>query len=82
MEIQARKSAFIEDFLKIQSEKLISHFENLLKETKEHSLENEIVAYSVQGKSLTKEQYIDSIKKASLGELTSIEDLEKEIKNW
>jgi len=82
MDIQARKLAFIEEFIKIRSEKLISRFENIMKETKENSVEEEIVAYSVQGEPLTKEQYIERVQKASLGELTSMEDLEKEMQSW
>lgn len=45
-------------------------------------LSKEIVAYTVQGEPLTKEQYIERVQKASLGELTSTEDLEKEMQGW
>lgn len=82
MDIQTRKLAFIEEFIKIESEKLISRFEKIMKETKENSVEEEIVAYTVQGEPLTKEQYIERVQKASLGELTSMEDLEKEMQSW
>jgi hypothetical protein len=82
MDIKARKLAFIEEFLKIESEKLISLFEKIMKDTKETTAEKEIVAYTVQGEPLTKEQYIERVKKASLGELTSVEDLEKEMQSW
>jgi len=76
MDIQTRKLAFIEEFIKIQSEKLIARFETILKDSKENSEVDEIVAYSVQGEPLTKEQYIERVRKAGSGELTSAEDLE------
>ena len=47
---------------------------------------SDIIAYSTQGKPLTKEQYIRQIKEAddsiSAGEYTTVEDLEKEVQNW
>lgn len=82
MDIQTRKLAFIEEFIKIQSEKLIARFETILKESKDKTDDDEIVAYSVQGEPLTKEQYIERARKAGSGELTSAEDLEKEMKDW
>lgn len=42
----------------------------------------DVVAYTVQGEPLTKVQYIERVQKASLGELTSVEDLEKEMQSW
>lgn len=74
--------AFIEEFVKIQSEELISRLEGILKETEKTTQSDKIVAYTVQGKSLTKEQYIEKVLKASSGELTSMEDLEKEMQSW
>lgn len=82
MDIQIRKMAFIEEFVKIQSEELISRLEGILKETEKTTQSDKIVAYTVQGKSLTKEQYIEKVLKASSGELTSMEDLEKEMQSW
>jgi hypothetical protein len=39
MDIQARKTAFVQEFLKLQSEEIITHLENFLKLEKEISLE-------------------------------------------
>ncbi len=47
---------------------------------------NKIVAYSSEGKPLSKEDYIESVKAADTsmdnGEFTSVQDLENEVRNW
>ncbi|WP_037320778.1 hypothetical protein [Salegentibacter sp. Hel_I_6] len=40
MNLQTRKKEFVDEFLKIQNEKAIARFENLLKEEKQSSEEN------------------------------------------
>ena len=46
----------------------------------------EIVAYSIDGEPLSKEDYVKSIKAADAsidaGDFTSVEDLEKEVQDW
>ena len=48
--------------------------------------EDGIVAYTVDGKPLTRKQYnqelVDAETEIQRGELTSVEDLEKESQNW
>ena len=48
--------------------------------------EVQIVAYTVEGKPLTRKQYnqelVDAETEIQRGELTSVEDLEKESQNW
>tara|TARA_R110000868_G_scaffold75100_1_gene216880 strand:- start:977 stop:1225 length:249 start_codon:yes stop_codon:yes gene_type:complete len=48
--------------------------------------EDQIVAYTVDGKPLTRKQYnqklVDAETEIQRGELTSVEDLEKESQNW
>lgn len=63
--------------------------ENLLKVVKEaidNFKEEEIVAYTVDGKPLNRKQYkekLDSaMQRAKEGHYTTQEDLEKEMKNW
>jgi len=46
MDIQARKTAFIQEFLKIQSEEVIAHLENFLK------LERELIVKPMKEKEL------------------------------
>lgn len=48
--------------------------------------EEDVVAYTVDGKPLTRRQYDQELLEAEAeikrGELTSVEDLEKEARNW
>lgn len=48
--------------------------------------EDQIVAYTVDGKPLTRKQYnqelVDAETEIQRGELTSVEDLEKDSQNW
>ena len=49
-------------------------------------LDNEVVAHTVSGYPVDKEEYINMVKEAderiSQGKYTTIEDLEKEIESW
>lgn len=49
-------------------------------------LDNEVVAHTISGYPVDKEEYINMVKEAderiSSGKYTTIEDLEKEIENW
>lgn len=58
----------------------------MVKEVFENYIAKNIVAYPVDGKPLSKEEYIKSIKAADAavdnGEFTTVEDLEKEVRNW
>lgn len=71
-ELSEEKSSYNPEF----TEKANQNEEEKIKVLKE------IVAYTVQGEPLTKEQYIEKVQKASLGELTSIDDLKKEMQHW
>ena len=48
--------------------------------------ENDIVAYTVQGEGMTKSIYVQKVKDAETsvasGNFISVDDLEKEVKNW
>lgn len=58
----------------------------VLKAVVENYIENDIVAYSVDGKPLTQRQYrqelIDAEAEIGRGDFTSQEDVEKEAENW
>lgn len=59
MDLSARKYKFIEQFMKIVSPEKLERFEELLSDT---GIENdeEIVAHTIDGKSVTKSQYINN----------------------
>lgn len=58
----------------------------LVNEVFENYITKKFVACSSDGKPLSKEDYIESIKAADVsmdnGEFTSVEDLEREVRNW
>ncbi len=73
MDIQTRKLEFISEFLKIQSEELVSKLENVLKNNEK------LTPFS-------KEELISRVEKSELdfqnGRFKSQEDLEKISENW
>lgn len=74
MDIQTRKIAFVQAFLKLQSEELITRFEELLKAEK-----REIEPMSVE----TFNERIDkSLNDSKNNKLTSASDLLDEIDEW
>ncbi|MFA7445409.1 MAG: hypothetical protein WCY89_05635 [Flavobacteriaceae bacterium] len=83
MDLTIRKYRFIEKFMKFVNNDNIKLFEEFLSEK---AKTEEIVAYTVQGQPLTKEQYSKEIRQADAsidsGQYTTVEDLEKEVKNW
>lgn len=83
MDLTIRKYRFIEKFMKFVNNDNIKLFEEFLSEK---AKAEEIVAYTIQGQPLTKEQYSKEIQQADAsidsGQYTTVEDLEKEVKNW
>ena len=83
MDLITRKNNFKERFDEIKDINLVKRFEEFL----EIQLSNKkIVAYTVQGESLTKEMYVsrvkNTLKSVKSGNFTTIEDLEKESESW
>ncbi|MES2795498.1 MAG: hypothetical protein V4683_06010 [Bacteroidota bacterium] len=78
MDLQARKAAFIQDFIRLQSENAIFQFEKLLKKESKKNL--------TQFEPMTVEQMKNrinqSIKDSENGKLTSHESLLLEIEKW
>ncbi|QTD36333.1 hypothetical protein JL193_09165 [Polaribacter batillariae] len=83
MDLTTRKIKFKERFDTITDTNLVARFEEFLEI---HLSNKKIVAYTVQGEPLTKEMYVEKIKKAEKsvknGYFTTVEDLEKEVENW
>ncbi|OEK07289.1 hypothetical protein A8C32_17780 [Flavivirga aquatica] len=63
-----------------------SILQGVLRYIEEYNSKDEIVAYTVQGEPLTKKEYIKKVKDADAsidaGRYTTLEDLEKEMRNW
>jgi glucosamine 6-phosphate synthetase-like amidotransferase/phosphosugar isomerase protein len=81
MDLAARKLELVDWLLHINDEnklKKIIAFKSVL--------DKEVVAHTISGYPVDKEEYINMVKEAderiSSGKYTTIEELEKEIENW
>ena len=79
MNIEARKISLIQEFLKIDNEKIISAIENFLHKTKSEKFDENI-------KPMSLEEFYFEIDKALEDEknnrITNAKDLKKKIKEW
>lgn len=64
MDIQATKLELIKMLMEVDKESILQEIKSLLK-SQSNMVSDEIVAYTTKGEPLTKQQYIDSIKKIS-----------------
>ena len=81
MDIAAKKNELVNWLLSLNDESKLKKIIAL-----KSVLDNEVVAHTVSGYPVDKEEYINMVKEAderiSQGKYTTIEDLEKEIKSW
>lgn len=81
MDIAARKIELVNWLLHINDESKLRKIIAL-----KSVLDKEVVAHTISGYPVDKEEYINMVKDAderiSTGKYTTIEDLEKEIENW
>ncbi|WP_298507560.1 hypothetical protein [uncultured Kordia sp.] len=79
MNLEARKIEFVQEFLKLQSEEIISGLEELLKKRKVEMMESNI-------KPMTMEQYNSEIDQAMSdskeGRMMKATDLQSKIQKW
>jgi hypothetical protein len=79
MDLQTRKLNFIQEFLRLNNEKLIAKLEKILKSEKVKSYEDKISPLSEDELN----RIIDEAEKDSIeGKLTSAIELRKEIDSW
>lgn len=79
MDLQTRKIAFVQEFLSIESEELISRFEKLLKNKKTAKADTDFRPMTIAELN----RRIDQSEQDSInGRLTESKDLLKEIKKW
>ena len=81
MDIAAKKIELMDWLLHINDESKLKKIFAL-----KSVLDNEVVAHTISGYPVDKEEYINMVKEAderiSQGKYTTIEDLEKEIESW
>jgi FlaA1/EpsC-like NDP-sugar epimerase len=79
MDIQARKIHFVQEFLRLNNEQLISKFEQILQTEKQKLYAAEVKPMSLD----TFNKMIDSAEDdAANGRFKSAQDLEKDIDSW
>ena len=79
MDFRTRKIAFIQEFLKLKNEKIISQLELVLNKEKKRYKENNTQPMTMEE---FDERIDKSLKDAEQGRLTEIEQLVDEIEKW
>lgn len=79
MNIEARKISLIQEFLKIDSEKIISAIENFLKKSKTENFEKNLKPMSLEEFNLEIDKALEDEKN---NRITNAKDLKKKIKEW
>ena len=79
MELELRKINFIQEFLRIQDETVISDLEKLLLKTKSDSYEKNLKPMSIEQFNSEIDQSEDDIKN---GRIITAEELKSKIKQW
>jgi hypothetical protein len=79
MDIQTRKIEFVQDFLKVQSEELISRLETLLRKEDFSSNPNEFEPMTIEE---FNNRIDKSMEDSENGRLISASDLKAKIKEW
>jgi len=79
MDIQTRKISFVQEFLKLQNEKIILRFEKLLQNEKKNIVENDIQPMSIEEFNRRIDLSLEDSKK---GRLTEANELISEIEKW
>ncbi|MGJ3236236.1 hypothetical protein [Marivirga sp.] len=79
MNLEARKISFIEEFLKLQNEDIISSLEQLLKKRRAESIEEKIEPMSIEA---LNERIDKSMEDSRKGRVIKAEDLKAVINKW
>jgi len=79
MDLQSRKIEFMQEFLKIQSEEVISRLENILRKGKTHSELNDFTPMSIEEFNLRIDKSMNDSKK---GKLIESGELRAKIEQW
>ncbi len=79
MDLQARKEYFIQEFLRLQNEEIISQFESLLKISRKKAKEQELQPMSIEQFHGEIEQSMDDSRN---GRKIELNDLLNNIKEW
>lgn len=79
MDLQTRKITFVQEFLRLQNEEIISGLEHLLREKKAEQIDKTLTPMSIDQFNFEIDQ---SMKDSVDGRLTSAKDLKKKTRKW
>lgn len=79
MDLQTRKITFVQEFLRLQNEEIISGLEHLLREKKAEQIDKSLTPMSIDQFNFEIDQ---SMKDSVDGRLTSAKDLKKKTRKW
>ncbi|MCC9066532.1 MULTISPECIES: hypothetical protein [Flavobacterium] len=79
MDLEARKISFVQEFLRLQSEEIVIHLENLLHKQKVELLDQEMKSMNIEQFNKEIDQSLDDAKNARI---ISAKDLKSKIQKW
>ena len=79
MDLEARKISFVQEFLRLQSEEIISGLEKMLRKQKVALIENNLKPMSLQQLNNEINQALEDSKN---GKLIKATDLKKKVQKW
>lgn len=79
MNIEARKLSFIQEFLKVENEKVIIALENFFDHTKKELFEDELKPMSLKQ---FNEEIDKSLEDEANGRIINVKDLETKVRKW
>ncbi len=79
MDLQTRKIEFVQEFLRLQNEEIVSGLENLLRKRKTELIEQNLKPMSIEQYNAEIDQAMDDSKK---GRMIKATDLKTKIQKW
>jgi hypothetical protein len=79
MDLETRKITFVQEFLRLQNEEIISGLEHLLREKKAEQIDQSLTPMSIDQFNFEIDQ---SMKDSADGRLTPAKDLKKKTRKW
>ncbi|MEP6805005.1 MAG: hypothetical protein ABI892_10830 [Flavobacterium sp.] len=79
MDLEARKISFVQEFLRLESEEIVTHLETILHKQKVELLDQKMQSMSIDQFNKEIDQSLDDAKN---GRIISAKDLQSKIQKW
>lgn len=79
MDLEARKISFVQEFLRLESEEIVTHLETILHKQKVELLDHEMKSMIIDQFNKEIDQSLDDAKN---GRIISAKDLQSKIQKW